>query len=257
MDRERTLLAFDEQVRRRGHPDSAADRTERDEHVVRRVPEYDGWSGVEWCHLDEHNADRVIEEQIERFAAGGRGWEWKHYSHDLPRDLPQRLLARGFRAEPPEALMFADIDELVLELAPPAGVEVVAVRHEADVAALVQVHDAVFGGDNSGYGRTLLETLARNPARVAAVLALAGGEPIAGGRVEVHLDSEFASLWGGATLAGWRKRGVYRALVAERAAFAGAQGARYLQVDAADMSRPILERLGFERLGTTTPYRHP
>mgnify|MGYP003439031175 CR=1 FL=1 len=41
-----------------------------------------------------------------------------------------------------------------------------------------------------------------------------------------------------------------------RAALAAARGYRYLQVDASDDSRPILERLGFVALGTTTPFIH-
>ena len=66
--------------------------------------------------------------------------------------------------------------------------------------------------------------------------------------------TEFASLWGGSTLEAYRGRGIYRALVARRAALARDAGSAYLQVDASDMSRPILERLGFVALTTTTPY---
>ncbi|QYC42645.1 hypothetical protein Nocox_25210 [Nonomuraea coxensis DSM 45129] len=54
----------------------------------------------------------------------------------------------------------------------------------------------------------------------------------------------------------WRGRGVYRALVAYRARDALARGYRYLQVDASAESRPILARLGFAALATTTPYTH-
>lgn len=66
--------------------------------------------------------------------------------------------------------------------------------------------------------------------------------------------TEFAGLWGGSTLADWRGRGIYRALVARRAALATTGGVRYLQVDASDDSLPILERLGFIAITTTTPY---
>ncbi len=65
----------------------------------------------------------------------------------------------------------------------------------------------------------------------------------------------FATLWGGGTLPGWRGRGSYRALVAERAARARARNIRYLQVDASPSSRPILERLGFLAVTTTTPFQ--
>ena len=49
-------------------------------------------------------------------------------------------------------------------------------------------------------------------------------------------------------------QGIYRALVAHRARDAVKRGYRYLQVDASRQSRPVLERLGFEPLTTTTPY---
>ncbi len=41
---------------------------------------------------------------------------------------------------------------------------------------------------------------------------------------------------------------------ATRARLAVARGIRYLQVDASASSRPILERLGFVAVTTTTPY---
>ncbi|WP_050776729.1 hypothetical protein [Streptomyces sp. SPB074] len=49
-------------------------------------------------------------------------------------------------------------------------------------------------------------------------------------------------------------RGLYRATVAARARIAAARGVRYLQVDASADSAPILRRLGFLELTTTTPY---
>jgi hypothetical protein len=61
-------------------------------------------------------------------------------------------------------------------------------------------------------------------------------------------------LFGGATLAEWRRRGIYRATVTYRANLAQQRGFRYLETDASDDSRPILERLGFTPVTTTTPY---
>ena len=66
--------------------------------------------------------------------------------------------------------------------------------------------------------------------------------------------TDFAGLWGGSTLTPWRGRGIYRALVAVRARLAVRRGVRYLQVDASDDSAPILRRLGFRAITTTTPY---
>jgi GNAT superfamily N-acetyltransferase len=80
------------------------------------------------------------------------------------------------------------------------------------------------------------------------------GTPVAGGRVELHPGTDFASLWGGCTAEAWRGRGLFRAVVAHRAAFAATHGARYLQLDASPQSRPILERVGFVKLAETTPF---
>ena len=210
-----------------------------------------------WSDLDEADADAVIVAQIARFAELGVGsWEWKVYSHDRPSNLPERLLAAGFTPEPPEALLVADIAELALDQSPPAGVELRPVTDAEGVDALVSVHNHVFGEDHSALGRTLLARFARRPPTVAAVVAMAGRTAISAGRVEFHMGCEFASLWGGGTLPAYRGRGVFRALVAYRAALASARGFRYLQVDASPDSRPILERLGFVELATTTPFNY-
>jgi GNAT superfamily N-acetyltransferase len=256
MDRDAVLAAFDEQVRRRPRPDTAGGRVERDERVIRCVAEGEGWNGVIWTGLDAAGADAAIAAQVARFREGSRPWEWKHYSYDRPPDLPERLLAAGFEPEPPETLLVAELAELPLGTPPPPGVELRPVAGEGDVAALVAVVDEVFGGEHAALGRLLLRALAAGARDVAAAVAFAGDVPIAAGRIELPEHGEFASLWGAGTLPAWRGRGVFRALVAYRARLAAERGFRYLQVDASDDSRPILERLGFVALATTTPYLH-
>ncbi|MGH3546785.1 MAG: GNAT family N-acetyltransferase [Pseudonocardiaceae bacterium] len=221
------------------------------------MPAGDGWTGVIWCDLDQVNADSVIAGQISRFAELSRPWEWKHYSYDQPPDLPDRLLAAGFTSGPAETLLVAEIADLTHDAPPPPGVELLAVVDARGVEALASVHDDVFGGDHSAVGRALLAGLAVQPSTAAAVVAVVGATPIAAGRVEFHPGTDFASLWGGGTLPTWRGRGVFRSLVARRAASASARGFRYLLVDATPDSRPILQRLGFVELATTTPFTHP
>jgi GNAT superfamily N-acetyltransferase len=257
MDRQAVLAAFDEQIRRHPEPDTPDGHVEHDDTVIRSMSVGDGWNGVTWCDLDHVSADAVIAAQISRFAELSRPWEWKHYSYDQPPDLPDRLLAAGFTPQPAEALLVAEIADLTLDVPPPPGVELLPVVDKQGVEALVSVHDEVFGGDYSALGRTLLAGLARQPGSAAAVVALAGQRPIATGRVEFHPGTDFASLWGGGTLPAWRGRGVFRSLVAHRATLASARGFRYLQVDASSDSRPILQRLGFVDLATTTPFTHP
>ena len=257
LDRQAVLAAFDEQVRRRPDPDGADGRVEREDGVVRCVSGASGWHGVTWSALDETDADAVIAAQVSRFAALGRPWEWKHYSYDQPPDLPARLLAAGFAREPAEALLVAQIADLALDVAPPDGVALQAITDANGVEALVSVHDEVFGEEHRALGEALRQRLAQEPSSAAAVVAFAGRTPICAGRVEFHAGTDFASLWGGGTVPAWRGRGVFRAVVAHRAALAAARGFRYLQVDASPDSRPILRRLGFVELATTTPFTHP
>ena len=255
MDRRAVLAAFDEQIRR--HP-GAGERVERDGAVVRVVGADGAWRGVAWSALTEATADAAIAAAVDRFGRAGIGdGEWKHYSYDRPADLPRRLLAAGFTAEPAEALMVAELDELALDVPPPAGVELRPVTGPREVDDLVRVHEEVFGVSHAGLGQELRARFARADPTVAAVVAMAGDAPICAGRVEFHPGTEFAGIWGGGTIRAWRGRGVFRSVVAHRAALAAARGFRYLQVDASPESRPILERLGFAELATTTPFRSP
>jgi hypothetical protein len=248
MDTAAVLAAFDERVRRRPEPDPDG-RVEDDGHVVRMVGAV---NTVVWSDLDGTDVDAVIADQVRRFA--GRSWEWKHYSYDRPADLPERLLAAGLTRQEAETLLVADVADLDTDVQPPTGVELRAVEDEHDVATFVKVHDEAFGGDHSAMGAVLLATLTQRPDRAAAVIAWAGGTPVSAARVEFHPGTGFASFWGGGTVPAWRGRGVFRSLVAYRAALAKAGGFRYLQVDALPASRPILGRLGFTELATTTPF---
>ncbi|MHB1473973.1 MAG: GNAT family N-acetyltransferase [Dermatophilaceae bacterium] len=259
MDQEAVLSAFNEQVRRQAGHSGPDELVEREGLVVRIIS--DGWSGVTWSDLDPATADAVIARQVDRFAQLARPWEWKHYSYDQPVDLPERLAAAGLTAEPAETLLVAEIADLAVDVPPPVGVQLMPVVDEQGIEAFVRMHADVFGGDHSAIGRTLLAGLSQERpsdlAVIVAVIAWFEGTAVGAGRVELQPGTDFASIWGGGTLPAWRGRGVFRSMVAYRAALASARGFRYLQVDASPDSRPILRRLGFVELATTTPFAHP
>ena len=75
-------------------------------------------------------------------------------------------------------------------------------------------------------------------------LAFVDGEPVAAGYASYTPLGLL--LFGGATLPSARGRGAYRALVAARAREAADRGTPVLVTHAGQMSRPILERLGFK-----------
>lgn len=253
MDRTAVRAAYDWQVRRRLGPGAPGEVVERTEGLV-TVRSTDGWNAVLWSDLDASTADQAIAGAVARFRAAGAQWEWKHYSDDQPADLPERLLLAGLRPGARETLMVADLGELTLDATPPQGIRLVPVVDDSGVQALVQVHDEVFGGEHAAVGRALAAGLGSNPPTMTGAVALAGDVPVSAGRLELFHGTDFASIWGGGTLPQWRGRGVFRALVAHRAALAADAGFRYLQVDATADSRPILRRLGFVELATTTPF---
>ncbi|MEU9859813.1 GNAT family N-acetyltransferase [Streptomyces sp. NPDC047971] len=254
MDLEAIRALYDRQMRVGARPDGPGSRVERDGSVVRLTGPAHAWNAVLWSGLEESDADAVIASQVRHFTTSGRTFEWKVYGHDRPADLPERLLAAGFTAEDQETLMVAEAAALPTAVALPEGVELVEVTDAAGVRMVTEVHDRAFGGDSSRIGRQLLDQLAVTPDSVAAVVALAGDEPVSAARLELYPGTDFAGLWGGGTVESWRGRGLYRALVAFRTRIAVERGHRFVQVDAADTSRPILQRLGFAALTTTTPY---
>ncbi|MEI5102480.1 GNAT family N-acetyltransferase [Streptomyces sp. PmtG] len=254
MDHTAVLTAYDQQIRRGADPEGPEGHIERTARAVRHTSGATGWNGVLWSDLDAATADAEIAGQVRHFAALGREFEWKLYAHDLPADLPERLLAAGLTPEPPETLMVAEAAALPTDVPPPDGVRLVPVTDEAGVRLMVAAHDQAFGTDGTALGEQVLAQLRSAPDTIAAVVAMAGDTPVSSARLEFRPGTDFAGLWGGGTVAAWRGRGVYRSLIAHRAALAVARGVRWLQVDASSDSRPILRRLGFAELGTTTPY---
>ncbi|WP_086560412.1 GNAT family N-acetyltransferase [Streptomyces africanus] len=256
MDHTALLALFDRELREGARPDGPGVRVERTGDVVRQVAGAQGWNGVLWSALDEAAADEAIAGQIAHYAGLGLDFEWKLYGHDRPADLGQRLRASGFRPEPEETLMIGEIAALSLDAEPPEGVRLVPVTDPRGVDLVADVHEKAFGADSTWLREQLLARLSADPDTVVAVVAMAGDEPVSAARMELVPGTPFAGLWGGGTVEGWRGRGIYRALVAHRAHAAAARGHRYLQVDASSQSRPILERVGFTPLTTTTPYEY-
>jgi GNAT superfamily N-acetyltransferase len=255
MDRDRVRALFDAQIRRKagaGEPDTVI---EADAGVLRSLAGGMQISRIDWSELTQDTADAAIAAQVRYFAARGTAVEWKLYDYDQPSDLGRRLLAAGFVPGDQELMVVAETAAIDPEVVLPDGVRLVQVTDNSGLGAMLAVHDMAFPGRGStDLAERLATQLREAPEQVSMVVAMAGDEPVSGARVEFVPGSDFAGLWGGGTVPGWRRRGIFRALVAYRASLAAARGYRYLQVDASADSRPILIRLGFEPVAWTTPY---
>jgi GNAT superfamily N-acetyltransferase len=194
--------------------------------------------------------DALIARQRDFFAARGESVEWKTRGHDVPAEIPDRLAAAGFVPEDVETVMISVAAAQAGEPVLPDGVRIRQTDTESDMRRIAAMQSTVWGEDLTWLGENLI---ARRH-HLTVFVAEAGDEIVSAAWLVYKYGDHFGGLWGGSTLAEWRGRGIYRALVRRRAQLAVSMGLKYLQVDASDDSRPILERLGFTAVTTTTPY---
>lgn len=221
---------------------------------VRQVRPAPGMSHLVWSALDETTAEVAIEAQITYFAALKQRFTWKHYAHDTPADLPARLQARGFvRDDDVGAILALDLAAAPATLLAPVTADVRLVTAPAQLADVVKVEEAVWGGNFNwiyqrfGHHLTL-------PGFLSLYVAYVENEPAAVGWTHFYPENVCAGLWGGSTIERFRQRGLYTALLATRVQEALRRGRCYLVIEASPMSRPIVEGHGFQRLTTKTDY---
>jgi GNAT superfamily N-acetyltransferase len=176
------------------------------------------------------------------------------HGHDLPADLPERLLAAGFVPEEQETVVIGEVAAVAASPRLPDGVALREVEERGDFDRIAAMEHAVWGEEHGWLSAMLEGERAADPDALTVVVAEAGGTVVCAAWARFPAGTDFVTLWGGATLPEWRGRGIYRATVAYRASLASERGLRFLEVDASDDSRPILERLGFTAVTTTTPY---
>jgi GNAT superfamily N-acetyltransferase len=248
------LLALYDQEQRRD-PQFPGARREAAGEVVRYVDETAVAEAnfVLYSRLTTANADRVIQEQMDYFAANGRSFEWKLFDHDTPPDLRRRLAAHGFTIGDAEAVMVLDLQQAPIELRQPITADIRRLSNPDDAYLVVPIEEAVWGGDHRDWGARLAEEMRTAPQLLSVYLAYADGVPACAAWINFTPNSQFASLWGGSTRPEYRKRGLYTAVLATRVQEAIQRGYRYLTIDASPMSRPIVARHGFRFLTYSYP----
>jgi GNAT superfamily N-acetyltransferase len=183
---------------------------------------------------------------------GHREAMWWVGSSATPGDLADRLQGHGFvpdtrpGSEPHSTSM-------VLVTEPPAtpGVEARRVESFDEFRTASALTNAAFGSppDEAEAWDAIAEQryeAERNGHSPRTYLAFANGEPVAVARALFEDDCPAVLMIGGGVLPSARGRGIYRALVRARWDDAVAAGTPALCTHAGAMSRPILERLGFQ-----------
>lgn len=251
MEASQILALYDEEQRRMIEYPGL--RREATQHVVRHVALVENESVLVYSNLDERNVESVISEQIEYFEKLGHNFEWKHYEHDTPPDLQARLAARGFEIEETEAIVALDLENISRELLQPVTHDVRRITDPKQISEAIAVQHEVWQEDKDWLAGQVAYELQNTPDLFCLYVAYTDERPVCSAWMRFTATSQFASLWGGSTLPAYRRRGIYTAMLATRAQEALRRGARFLTVDASPMSRPILEKLGFQLLTLSTP----
>jgi GNAT superfamily N-acetyltransferase len=250
------LAAYDAQMRMPSSTVPSGMRYEYDGPILRivgahvgriRAPRDVGVIGAE--------LDRMIARQRDYFGARGQGVEWKLRAHDLPADLPERLVAAGFVPEEPSTVLLGFAEEVAAEPILPGGVVLRQVSEAADLRRIADHQTEVWGFDCSWVAADLSARVSADPGLITILVAEAGEQLACTAFAVYHPGTDFVALLGGTTAPDWRGRGLYRAMVAARAREAVARGFRLLHVDASPASAPILRRCGFHEITTSTHYQ--
>jgi GNAT superfamily N-acetyltransferase len=191
--------------------------------------------------------DDVLEEVRSLLRALGRlRTQWEIGSAAQPDDLATQLLERGLvRDHDPFAVALA------LRTEPPRSPgELLArqVETQDEYIAATEVQLEAFGSSTEEIAEqraTALHRWHRSPSIMHAVWM--EGQIVGAGTCS--WTPHGLALFAGATLPRARGRGVYRALINARWREAAGRPAPALITQAGEMSRPILERLGFEPVG--------
>ena len=203
---------------------------------------------IEHWTFDAAGADAAVAAEAAHFRRSGLAVEWRVFSHDGPANLEAALARAGFAPEPAETFLVFDLAE-PLDAGPiPTGVTVRRVGDADGLDEVLAVRAEAFGSEHAALQTELAGRLT-DPA-LSLYVAYVDDRPAASARLEAPEGRPFAGLYGGGVRPEFRGAGLYRALVRARADEAVQRGVRYLTVDAAATSRPILERMGFQALAT-------
>ena len=205
------------------------------------------WNTVQRQRFRADEVDAVIEEVRSLLRARGRpSTQWEVGSAAEPANLVELLLERGLvRDKEPYAVA------LVLDEEPPPGPpEIVARRVETfeEYAAAIAVQWEAFEmpEDEVAESRATLRERWRDTPNIMHAAWL-DGEIVSAGTSAPTPHGLL--LYGGATLRRARGRGAYRAVLRARWDEAVGRGTPALITQGGSMSRPILERQGFQRVG--------
>jgi len=236
-----------------------------DDYRLIRYPDWALDPSFPAAQVTRSRSGRPAGELIEEVLAHVRGWgllgvAWWVSAASRPADTEEQLRARGGKRIDTVQILARELTEPLPELGVPADVSVQLVEDERMFLAASQI--TVRGWNRKEPDEaSVAQDLAKAISDLATwtnfrVLACVGGAPACTGGAT--LNDELAQLWGAVTLPAFRRRGSYRAVLAERLRLARDHGAELALVKGrVETSGPILLRAGFTDYGQERCYWLP
>lgn len=216
--------------------------------VVRFVRPAPGMNYVAYSCVDSADLGAVIQEQIAFFSRMDQPFSWNVCAHDTPPDLKDHLLRHGFGPDDdPDAVMVLDVHDAAPDLLQPVDDRVRHIIERDQLDDITSIEAQVWGGDFAWLKERLGTHLELHD-YVSIYVADQDGQPACSGWMYFQPNSQFANLFGGATIPRYRQLGLYSAILAVRVQEAIARGYRFLVTGASPMSQPILAKHGFHLL---------
>jgi GNAT superfamily N-acetyltransferase len=202
------------------------------------------FNGVLRAQFASSEADRRIDETLERLGWPGSPVFWWMMPSSRPGDTGKRLYRRGFVTRSDFPAMAATLEGL-----PPVpqikGLRVERVKTTDDLAACFEIQEQGFGmplGLADAF-REMFQRVGIDDPRWAAYLGLDANAPVA--TVTVVYAGGVAGLYGVATVAGGRRRGIASALTLASLHAARDAGYTLAVLRASELGFPVYQRMGF------------
>ena len=204
------------------------------------------WNTVQRQRFPLEQVDDVLAEVRAELRARGRTRTQWEVGSSAPPGLVEALLERGLVPDKDPYAVALVLTEEPPAIAPAFTARRVDTFEEFEAAVQVQWEAFAATPEEIDEARRLLPERFRDSVNLRHAVWL-DGEIVCTGTAAP--TEHGLLLYGGATLARARGRGAYRALIRARWDDAVALGTPALITQGGSMSRPILERLGFERIG--------
>jgi GNAT superfamily N-acetyltransferase len=246
---------FERYARERGTARIPNYRLETLGDLTRHLPKgMDDEALLSFACFSPEAANERIREELEHLRSHGWAAEWKVHEFDEPADLRYRLEAHGLAAHHVEALMVLQVGD-ARRAEPSANGVIVEEASGKTLDEIALLQEEIWKCRLPWLAGVLHEMTDPGRGSGVAYCARIANRIVGSGWIDFHGGSQFAQLCGGAILEAFRGRGIYSLLFERRLAEARRRGVAFIAVDAAPLSRPILERKGFEIVCDTYPMR--